>query len=64
LRETQCGSAAPAVYGTLRPNNPLSAFDGENLAGTWRLTVVDQATVDDGFLEAWALHFQTYARGA
>lgn len=51
-------SSSPAIYGSVSPNHPLSAFDGESLAGTWRLEVSDGATLDNGFLESWALHFQ------
>jgi subtilisin-like proprotein convertase family protein len=58
LVEGQCLAATPTISGSLKPNNPLSAFDGENVGGTWRLTVTDWATLDDGFLEAWSLHFQ------
>jgi len=55
--ESQCRTTYPAISGSVRPNNPLSAFDGEDLGGTWRLTVTDGATLDDGFLESWSLHF-------
>ena len=56
--EDQCRTTWPAISGSVRPNNPLSAFDGEDLGGTWRLTVSDHATEDAGFLESWSLHFQ------
>ncbi len=56
--EDQCRTTYPAISGSVRPNNPLSAFDGEDLGGTWRLTVSDHATQDSGFLESWSLHFQ------
>jgi len=56
--EGQCRAATPTISGLVKPNNPLSAFDGEGLGGTWRLTVTDWATLDHGFLEAWSLHFQ------
>jgi subtilisin-like proprotein convertase family protein len=55
--EDQCRTTSPAISGLVKPNNPLSAFDGENLGGTWRLTVTDGATLDNGFLERWSLHF-------
>jgi len=58
LVEDMCRSTAPAISGSVHPNSPLSAFDGEDLSGTWRLSVVDGATLDHGFLESWALHFQ------
>jgi Ca2+-binding RTX toxin-like protein len=56
--ENQCLATTPTISGSVKPNNPLSAFDGENLGGTWRLTVYDEATLDSGFLESWSLHFQ------
>ncbi len=55
--EDQCLGSTPTISGSVRPNNPLSAFDGEDLGGTWRLTVTDWATLDHGFLESWSLHF-------
>ena len=55
--EDQCLGSTPTISGSVRPNNPLSAFDGEDLGGTWRLTVTDGATLDHGFLESWSLHF-------
>jgi len=41
------------------PNNPLSAFDGMDAAGTWTITVNDMAGFDTGSLEQWSLHFGT-----
>jgi subtilisin-like proprotein convertase family protein len=45
----------PAIAGTFSPNNPLSAFDGESIAGTWTLTISDRASGDEGTLNAWCL---------
>jgi trypsin len=56
--EDMCLGTAPTIRGLVRPHHPLSAFDGESPGGTWRLTVVDEATGDTGFLEDWSLHFQ------
>jgi Ca2+-binding RTX toxin-like protein len=55
--EGECAIATPTISGTFSPNNPLSAFDGEDLGGTWRLTVADAASFDTGFLEDWTLFF-------
>jgi subtilisin-like proprotein convertase family protein len=52
--EDQCGNL-PALSGLLIPNSPLSAFDGESLAGTWTLTVTDSAAPDTGTINDWAL---------
>jgi len=39
----------PPYANTFRPNNPLSAFNGENAAGTWRLEACDLLPqFDDG----------------
>lgn len=53
--EDQCASSTPTIAGTFIPNNPLSAFDGESIGGTWRLTVFDWATLDVGTLNMWCL---------
>lgn len=37
------------------PNNPLSAFDGHNIQGTWTLRVTDLAGGDTGSIGSWAL---------
>ena len=42
---------------TARPQNPLSAFDGQSSTGTWTLTVTDNATEDGGSLTGWGLAF-------
>ena len=49
------GEPAYIVCGHYQPNNVLSAFDGESLAGTWRLTVTDVFSPDPGTLVAWSL---------
>ncbi|MCP4867806.1 MAG: hypothetical protein GY898_03705 [Proteobacteria bacterium] len=38
------------------PQNLLSPFDGEIPTGTWTLTIVDDAGLDVGTLQAWELH--------
>ncbi len=53
--ETQCAATVPTILGTFSPNNPLSAFDGQTLAGTWRLTVSDNAAADVGTVTEWCL---------
>ncbi|OYP30350.1 autotransporter domain-containing protein [Rhodopirellula sp. MGV] len=51
------GSGNPIPPGTYRPNQLLSAFDGENAQGTWTLTINDQLPGDSGFLNFWQLLF-------
>ncbi len=53
--EGVCAGSVPTIAGTFSPNNPLSAFDGQNLAGTWRITVSDNAGADLGTLTEWCL---------
>ena len=58
--ESQCNSSPPAINGTFIPNNPLSAFDGQNGNGTWTLTVVDTYTsADAGSLAGWSVEICT-----
>lgn len=52
--EDQCANA-PALFGNPTPNNPLSAFDGQDLSGTWTLSVSDGANGDTGTLNEWCL---------
>jgi serine protease len=53
--EGQCAAGTPTINGSFSPNQPLSAFNGESLAGTWRLNVSDRAGGDTGTLSAWCL---------
>jgi len=54
--EGQCVTATPpAIWGIFQPNNLASAFDGQSLAGSWRLTVSDNRNVNTGTLVQWCL---------
>jgi subtilisin-like proprotein convertase family protein len=55
--EDVCPLQTPTIWGSYTPNNPLSAFDGEDRTGTWRLTVADAVSFDTGFLESWTIYF-------
>ena len=51
--ETQCdgaGTNAAFPSGNFSPNNPFSAFDGQNANGVWTLNVSDNAGGDIGTL--------------
>ncbi|MBT8447767.1 MAG: thrombospondin type 3 repeat-containing protein [Gammaproteobacteria bacterium] len=48
-------SGNPAISGTFSPNEPLSAFNGEDLSGTWRLDASDAVGQDAGTLDQWCL---------
>jgi subtilisin-like proprotein convertase family protein len=45
------------VSGNWRPENPLSAVDGQNKVGTWSLLVTDHAGGDVGTIAQFSLHF-------
>jgi uncharacterized repeat protein (TIGR01451 family) len=46
---TSHSGSAPPYQNNFRPNAPLSAFSGENSAGTWRLEICDQyPSADNG----------------
>lgn len=46
----------PVGGGTYQPASVLSAFDGENMSGTWTLTVQDNVNEDGGALASWGLN--------
>jgi len=46
-------SASAPFTGTYRPEEPLSKFDGQPLAGTWKLKVSDQSNGDTGVIKSW-----------
>jgi hypothetical protein len=49
----------PAVSGTVRPVDLLSAFIGENSEGTWTLRVSDAVNQDGGALNSWSMNICT-----
>jgi subtilisin-like proprotein convertase family protein len=53
--ENMCNATPPALSGSATPNNPLTAFDGQSVAGTWSLNVSDRAGADTGTLTTWCL---------
>ncbi len=56
--ESQCpagGVNVGPITGSFTPENPLTAFDGEDPNGTWTLTVVDAAAGDIGSIRAFSL---------
>ncbi|MCB8944840.1 MAG: VCBS repeat-containing protein [Ardenticatenaceae bacterium] len=53
--ENQCDSNPPAIHGNFQPDEALSTFNGEDVSGTWTLTVSDQASPDTGTLVEWCL---------
>ncbi len=54
--ENQCSAAPPAaISGVLTPVQPLSAFAGEELSGTWTLLAEDLQAGDNGVINSWCL---------
>ena len=58
--ESECGGGTPTIQGGFTPNQGLTAFDGEDINGDWKLTVTDNA---GGFLvgalKGWNLIYGT-----
>jgi subtilisin-like proprotein convertase family protein len=44
---------------TYRPSQSFSPFDGQNMNGTWTLTIIDAEAPDSGTLTSWGLSFCT-----
>ncbi|TVQ29426.1 MAG: hypothetical protein EA370_15135 [Wenzhouxiangella sp.] len=57
LQEDCVGGGAPVAFpeAAYSPNDALATFLGQNIAGTWRLNVSDNAGSDLGTLNAWCL---------
>ena len=49
----------PTGGGLYQPSGPLATFNGEAPAGTWTLTITDNANQDGGTLTAWAIEVCT-----
>lgn len=54
---TDVASASAPFTGRFRPEGTLSALDGQNTLGTWRLEITDDAGGDIGQLNSWSLRF-------
>lgn len=46
----------PAISGTIKPFQVLSAFNGESSQGTWTLRVLDSFNQDGGAINGWSLN--------
>lgn len=54
--QTGCvAGATPTFAGARIPQQALSAFNGQSLNGTWRLTLIDSAAADTGTLTSWCI---------
>jgi subtilisin-like proprotein convertase family protein len=49
------GSAFNLASGSYAPEQALAAFNGQSLAGTWTLSISDNAGLDLGSLGSWTL---------
>jgi len=57
LAVINCSTTSPAISGTLKPADPLSAFNGESSKGTWTLSLTDLSPTDDGVLTSWGIDY-------
>lgn len=55
MLQNHCDGTTPWYSGSAHPTQNLAAFNGESSAGTWTLTVEDQAGGDTGSLVDWGL---------
>ena len=53
--DNKCSVTAAAISGIYRPEQPLSSYDGEGIAGNWVLTVSDNSLDDIGHLNSWCM---------
>ena len=53
--ENKCSGYDPTISGIYQPNEPLFAFTGVSITGTWRLNVSDNYPNDMGRLNHWCL---------
>lgn len=54
-----CQSTAPAIRGTIKPNEALSNFIDESSFGVWKLRTIDNATDDTGTINSWSIELCT-----
>ncbi len=52
-----CSADSPSISGTLQPEQPLSAFNGESSIGEWTLNITDTGLGDDGVLASWGMEY-------
>jgi uncharacterized protein YvpB len=53
--ENKCASSPAAISGIYIPNQPLNRFDGDSVAGAWRLNVSDHSSSGTGTLRGWCV---------
>jgi hypothetical protein len=55
LVENACNTAAPAVQGSLRPNEALAGFDGQSMSGPWEMYIADLELYLGGTFVQWCI---------
>lgn len=53
--ENACSATKPGISGILKPNQTLSAFDGQSMSGPWSLQVADVVAGLTGTFAEWCL---------
>ena len=48
-------SGSSPFTGPHQPTGDLSDFDGEDAAGVWSLSIIDDTIGDDGRLQSWSI---------
>jgi len=61
---TVTSTSGQFLSGNFTPDNPLSAFDGQNPNGTWTLNVSDNAGIDVGSMRRFSLLISTTSPNA
>lgn len=56
--------ATAPFTGRFNPEQQLANFDGEKIAGTWTLEIIDDSSSDAGILVDWSLAFETIGLSA
>lgn|GEM_PF-3422101 len=47
------------LTGAVRPDGDLGVFNGQSTFGRWKITIIDDQFLDNGYLQSWSLKFQT-----
>ena len=58
--ESECAANPAAISGSFRPENILSTFDNDDIAGNWKITVTDTYPHDVGNLNQWCIAAQIH----
>lgn len=56
--EEECAGSTPTIGGRVRPNGPLTSWNGRNGVGDWTLTARDLVGGELGEMVTWCLHVE------